>query len=56
MLKKFYGLIKKINNRKVSNLDLVCPVCGYYCFGNGGNSCIDKSTLIMEEARWKEKK
>lgn len=22
-----------------------CPVCGYYCDGNGGIGCIDKPTL-----------
>lgn|SRR3990167_1899296 len=22
-----------------------CPVCGYYCLGNGGFGCIDKPTL-----------
>ena len=23
-----------------------CPVCGFYCTGNGGNECIDKPSLI----------
>ena len=22
--------------------DIVCPVCGFYCLGNGGIGCIDK--------------
>lgn len=25
---------------------LTCPVCGYYCTGNGGAYCIDKPFLI----------
>lgn len=24
---------------------LQCPVCGYYCVGNGGIGCIDKKGL-----------
>ena len=23
-----------------------CPVCGYYCLGNGGIGCIDKPSLV----------
>lgn len=26
-----------------------CPVCGYYCLGNGGLFCIDKPTLVQKE-------
>ena len=26
--------------------DLQCPVCGYYCLGNGGNGCIDKPSMV----------
>jgi hypothetical protein len=25
-----------------------CPVCGYYCLGNGGHGCIDKPALCGE--------
>ena len=25
--------------------DISCPVCGYYCLGNGGLGCIDKPLL-----------
>jgi hypothetical protein len=25
---------------------MICPVCGYYCFGNGGQGCIDKKGLM----------
>jgi hypothetical protein len=25
--------------------DVHCPVCGYYCLGNGGRGCIDKPFL-----------
>ena len=25
--------------------DIVCPVCGYYCLGKGGQGCIDKPSL-----------
>lgn len=23
-----------------------CPVCGYYCLGNGGDECIDKPSML----------
>lgn len=26
--------------------DEICPVCGYYCTGNGGFGCIDKPALV----------
>ena len=26
--------------------DIQCPVCGYYCLGNGGYGCIDKPKLV----------
>lgn len=26
--------------------DIICPVCGYYCSGNGGYGCIDKPGFI----------
>ena len=25
--------------------DLHCPVCGYYCIGNGGHGCIRKQDM-----------
>jgi hypothetical protein len=25
-----------------NNTEESCPVCGYYCLGNGGMGCIDK--------------
>lgn len=25
--------------------DIVCPICGYFCFGNGGVGCIDKPSM-----------
>jgi hypothetical protein len=27
------------------NYEETCPVCGYYCLGNGGVNCIDKPKL-----------
>lgn len=33
--------------------EIVCPVCGYYCLGNGGIFCIDKKgmyELAIKEA------
>ena len=27
--------------------DAQCPVCGYYCLGNGGNGCIDKPSICL---------
>ena len=26
--------------------DIQCPVCGYYCLGNGGMGCIDKPSVV----------
>lgn len=26
--------------------EIQCPVCGYYCLGNGGHGCIDKPSLV----------
>jgi hypothetical protein len=32
--------------------ELHCPVCGYYCLGNGGMGCIDKLRLFeIEQGR-----
>jgi len=25
-----------------------CPVCGYYCLGNGGEGCIDKPSMLAK--------
>ena len=33
--------------------EIICPVCGYYCLGNGGIGCIDKKgmyELAIKEA------
>jgi len=27
--------------------DLICPVCGYHCLGNGGVGCIDKPGMVI---------
>ena len=32
----------------MSNQEIICPSCGYYCLGNGGLGCIDKPTLTSE--------
>ncbi len=29
--------------------NIQCPVCGYYCLGNGGFGCIDKPRLVELE-------
>jgi len=26
--------------------EIQCPVCGYYCLGNGGHGCIDKPGFV----------
>jgi len=28
--------------------DIQCPVCGYYCVGNGGHGCISKQEMIKK--------
>ena len=30
----------------MKNENEICPVCGYYCLGNGGYGCIDKPNLV----------
>ncbi len=27
--------------------EVQCPVCGYYCLGNGGKGCIDKPSMMQ---------
>jgi len=34
--------------------DEQCPVCGYYCLGNGGIGCIDKPTYIKNYYKARE--
>lgn len=29
--------------------EITCPVCGYYCLGNGGIYCIDKPFLVKAQ-------
>ena len=36
--------IQRERERKAEELQ--CPVCGYYCLGNGGVGCIDKPSLV----------
>jgi hypothetical protein len=43
--------------RDISHDNTVCPVCGYYCLGKGGDGCIDKPTLCglnSQDAQAKE--
>ena len=30
-------------------MDVECPVCGYYCNGNGGIYCIDKPKMCGKQ-------
>ena len=30
----------------MSDSDIQCPVCGYYCLGKGGHGCINKPALV----------
>ena len=32
----------------MSNQEIICPSCGYYCLGKGGLGCIDKPGLTSE--------
>jgi len=34
------NILEQYNNEQIN-----CPVCGYYCLGNGGLGCIDKPKL-----------
>lgn len=34
---------------EVFDCEICCPVCGYYCLGNGGHGCIDKPSMV----KWK---
>ena len=38
---KTCGILKKYKAENV-----ICPVCGYYCLGNGGMGCIDKPSML----------
>lgn len=38
--------IKKIN---IENGELICPICGFWCLGTGGQGCINKSDLYYNE-------
>ena len=29
-------------------IEAQCPVCGYYCLGNGGIGCIDKPSMLAK--------
>lgn len=33
--------------------DIICPVCGYNCAGNGGLFCIDKPTLVGAQEKYR---
>lgn len=35
----------RLNKNTISPENEVCPKCGYYCFGEGGDGCIDKPRL-----------
>lgn len=35
--------------KEIENLS--CPVCGYYCLGNGGHGCIDKKSLYESKSK-----
>jgi hypothetical protein len=41
---KILSLLEELNNDKPENF--ICPVCGFYCLGNGGVGCIDKPSMI----------
>ncbi len=54
-------IIRTIMTQRNDNLinqgraeDILCPVCGYYCLGNGGFGCIDKISLVKEQEISKE--
>lgn len=34
----------------MSNEDVQCPVCGYYCLGKGGVGCIDKPSMVTPDS------
>lgn len=36
-------------------VDSQCPVCGYYCLGNGGVGCIDKPAMLATMQKGIEK-
>lgn len=54
MFKFLKKLFRKRVNDPAKMLDLRndtinCPVCGYYCRGNGGMGCIDKPNFIKNQ-------
>ena len=34
--------------------DIVCPICGYYCLGEGGMLCIDKPQIVEEQNKFRD--
>lgn len=38
--------IKRIN---IENGELICPICGFWCLGTGGQGCINKPDLYYNE-------
>jgi hypothetical protein len=41
----FVAGVKRVKDRHEAE-NAQCPVCGYYCLGNGGNGCIDKPSML----------
>jgi hypothetical protein len=39
------SMVEKYGKVKAAE-EIICPVCGYYCLGKGGNDCIDKPTYV----------
>ena len=45
MLEKLLISLKAFFFEVQSSDEIICPVCGYFCLGEGGQGCIDKPSL-----------
>lgn len=41
----FVAGVKRVKDRYEAE-NAQCPVCGFYCLGNGGVGCIDKPAMV----------
>jgi len=51
MLSRVLASLKAWWNTETDPKDEFCPVCGYYCLGNGGVGCINKSSMLDKKVQ-----
>ena len=43
--------IDEMNKQLEEAENEICPVCGYYCLGEGGRACIDKPGYVEKHTQ-----